>query len=228
MRRLIYFADDRVNLITILFLFWAMYWGLNGFDKFFNGKSELLLDNWATQATVVDLKDDGSPNNPVYKIQPSARVGWFGVNRDDKMAMYFRTLYMPRWLAIFALYFFATAEIILGFMFLALFFWGLVGEERRESGQNFFSDRTIHRLAFKGSVLIFVVFSTGDILFGDRMELWEHGTFLVMTLVTYDMWYQADQFFLKLRKQRLAGVDDDDDSNSRQASSYNLNTDQME
>ena len=122
MRRLIYFLDDKVNLITVLFLFWAFYWGLNGFDKFFNGKSELELGSWATKGTIVDLKEDGSPNKPVYKIQPSSKVGWFGVNRDDKMAMYFRTLHMPRWAAIGSLYFFAIAEIILGFMFFALFF----------------------------------------------------------------------------------------------------------
>lgn len=225
MKKLIYLFDDKVNLITVLFLFWAFYWGLNGFDKFFNGKSELLLDGWATKGTIVDLKDDGSPNKPVYKIQPSAKVGWFGVNRDDKMAMYFRTLHMPRWVAIGSLYFFAIAEIILGLMFLALFFWQLKPEDSREGSVNMFSDRTVHRIAFKGSVLIFVAFSAGDILFGDRMELWEHGTFLVMTLVTYDMWFKADQFFLELRKKRLSGVDDSDDDNSRQASSYHLNED---
>ncbi len=186
----------------------------------------MLLEGWATSGTIVDLKDDGSPNKPVYKIQPSARVGWFGVNRDDKMAMYFRTLHLPRWVAIASLYFFAVAEIILGFMFLTLFFWGLMDEDKRESVRNMYSDRTVHRLAFKGSVLIFVAFSTGDILFGDRMELWEHGTFLVMTLVTYDMWYRSDQFFLELRRKRLAGIDDDDVTNSRQASSYNLKTDE--
>ena len=195
---------------------------LNGFDKFFNGSSELLTESWATQGTIVDLKEDGSPGKPVYKIQPSAKVGWFGVNRDDKMAMYFRTLHLPRWFALANLYFFAIIEIVLGFMFLALFLWNLQSEEEREGRVNFFSDRTIHRVAFKGSVLIFVAFSIGDILFGDRTELWEHGTFLVMTLITYDMWYQADQFFLKLRRDRLAGIDDEDDENSRQASSYHL------
>ena len=121
MRKTLYFLDDKLNLITILFLFWAFYWGLNGFDKFFNGSSELILDSWATQSTIVDLKEDGSPNKPVYKIQPSAKIGWFGVNRDEKMAMYFHTLYLPRWVAIASLYFFAIAEIILGFIFLALF-----------------------------------------------------------------------------------------------------------
>ncbi|NNE67534.1 MAG: hypothetical protein HKN33_13300 [Pyrinomonadaceae bacterium] len=222
MKKLVYFLDDKINLITVLFLFWSFYWGLNGLDKFFNGKSELLLAGWATKGTIVDLKEDGSPNKPVYKIQPSAKVGWFGVNRDDKMAMYFRTLHMPRWVAIASLYFFAVAEIILGLMFFALFLWGLRHEDVRESSVNMFSDRTVHRLAFKGSVLIFVAFSAGDILFGDRMELWEHGTFLVMTLVTYDMWYKSDRFFLELRRKRLEGIDDDDLDNSRQASSYKL------
>ena len=41
-------------------------------------------------------------------------------------------------------------------------------------------------------MLVFVIFSAGDILFGDRIELWEHGTFLVMCLMTYNAWYKVD------------------------------------
>lgn len=73
-------------------------------------------------------------------------------------------------------------------MFLSLFLWELRHGDSLETKKSMFSDRTVQRLAFKGSVLISVAFSAGDILFGDRMELGEHGVFLVMTLVTYDMW----------------------------------------
>lgn len=44
------------------------------------------------------------------------------------------------------------------------------------------------RLVFKLSMFIFLVFSVGDILFGDRQELWEHGTFMVLTLLTYQLY----------------------------------------
>ena len=74
----------------------------------------------------------------------------------------------------------------------------------RQSQFPLFVDRTIHRLAFKGSILVFVVFSVGDILFGDRAELWEHGTFLVLCLVTYDLWFRTDSFLLDLSKKEAA------------------------
>ena len=37
-------------------------------------------------------------------------------------------------------------------------------------------------------MFIFLAFSVGDILFGDRQELWEHGTFMVLTLLTYQLY----------------------------------------
>ncbi len=43
----------------------------------------------------------------------------------------------------------------------------------------------MHRLALKTGIFLFTVFSIGDILFGDRAELWEHGTFMILTLITY-------------------------------------------
>ncbi len=220
MKRIIYLIDSKINLITILFLFWTLFWGLNGFDKFFNGTSQLIKERWASQGFLVD-KD----KNVVYSIQPSERVGWYGVSRDAKFANYFRTLHLPPVIATVSLYFFAILEIIIA----ALFFWLFIRQfydhkdEETEGKKSLIADRTIHRLIFKASIWIFIAFLTGDILFGDRIEVWEHGTYLAMTLVTYDLWYRTDQFFLELKKQKRASGEDEEFS--PQASSYNFKVD---
>ncbi len=217
MKKIIYLIDSKINLITILFLFWTLFWGLNGLDKFFNNKSQLITERWASQGFLVD-KD----KNPVYSIQPSEKIGWYGVNRDAKFMNYFRTLHLPPEVATVTLYFFAILEIIIA----ALFFWLFVRQffdykaEESDGKISLIEDRTIHRLIFKISIWIFIAFITGDILFGDRIEVWEHGTYLAMTLVTYDLWYRTDQFFLEQRKQKR-----ESDDESLQASSYNLKVD---
>lgn len=216
MKSLIYLFDHRLNLITLILLFWFIFWGLNGFDKFFNGRNEVNLENWSTSGRVVDL--DG---NIKYKIKPYLPKGWFGINYEDKVTNYFKTLGVPRYAAIAMLYTYAVFEILISFLFLALFIWQMLPEER-EDKKNMFSDRTLHRIAFKASVFMFVIVSVAYQLFGDRAGLWETGTYLAMTLIAYDLWYRSDRFFLDLRKKRLAGIDDEDDSNSHQASAYSL------
>lgn len=219
MKKIIYAIDSKINLITILFLFWTLFWGLNGFDKFFNNKSQLITERWASQGFLVD-KD----KNVVYSIQPSEKIGWYGVNRDAKFANYFRTLHLPPSVASAMLYFFAILEIILA----TLFFWLFIRqffdhkEEENDGKISLIEDRTIHRLIFKASIWIFIAFIMGDILFGDRIEVWEHGTYLAMTLVTYDLWYRTDKFFLEQKKQRREA---DESEESLQASSYNLKVD---
>ncbi|MEO6588775.1 MAG: hypothetical protein ABIP06_05555 [Pyrinomonadaceae bacterium] len=217
MKKFIYLIDKKINLITILFLFWTLFWGLNGFDKFFNGTSQMIKERWASQGYLVD-KD----KKVVYSIQPSEKIGWYGVNRDAKFINYFRTLNLPPTVAVISLYFFAILEIILAILFFWLFIRQFFDHTKKASDgkTSLIEDRTIHRLIFKGSIWIFIAFITGDILFGDRVEVWEHGTFLIMTLVTYDLWYRTDQFFLDLRKQKIA----DGKEFSPQASSYNLKT----
>jgi len=220
MKRIIYLIDSKINLITILFLFWTLFWGLNGFDKFFNGSSQLIKERWASQGVLVD-KD----KNVVYSIQPSEKIGWYGVSRDAKFANYFRTLNLPQMVATVTLYFFAILEIIIA----ALFFWLFVRQffdykdEAAEGKKSLIADRTVHRLIFKASIWIFIAFITGDILFGDRIEVWEHGTYLAMTLVTYDLWYRTDQFFIELKKQKLSSGDDGEFS--PQSSAYNFKAD---
>lgn len=216
MKSLIYFFDQRLNLITLLLLFWALFWGLDGFDKFFDGEPEILFEKWASKGSVVD-----ADNNVIYTIQPLNPVGWFGVNYEDQMASYFKTIHVNRNTAIGLTYTFAVFEILVGFLFLLLFVWQLLPEER-EDKKSMFSDRTLHRLAYKASVILFLVLSIAYQIFGDRTRLWEVGTYMLMTLIAYDMWYRTDRFLFDLRRQRLAGIDDDDDTNSVQASAYNL------
>ena len=210
MKRLIYYLDNHINLITILFLFWTFFWGLNGFDKFFNGTSVPNLDPSAASQVLVNDKGE-----VVYTVQPSQKIGWYGVNRDDKFANYFDRLHLPASVATVSLYFFAILEIVLAALFFLLFLKQFSRfDPERDKSINLFSDRTIHRLVFKASIWIFIAFLTGDILFGDRAEVWEHGTFLLMTLVTYDLWYRTDQFFLEMQEQG------DQSDLSVQASSY--------
>ena len=216
MRRLLYWLDHRFNLMTLLLLFWALFWGLNGFDKFFDGDMEILHERWASRGSVVDMS-----GNVAYTIQPLNPVGWFGVNYDNQMASYFKAIHVPRHVALGLVYTYAVFEILVGFLFLLLFLWQLQPEER-EDKKNLFTDRTMHRLAYKASVIMFVILSVAYQLFGDRARLWETGTYLAMTLIAYDMWYRTDRFMLELRRKRLAGIDDDDDTNSAQASAYNL------
>lgn len=220
MKRIIYSIDSKINLITILFLFWTLFWGLNGFDKFFNGTSQIIKERWASQGFLVD-KD----KNIAYSIQPSEKIGWYGVNRDAKFINYFKTLHLPPIVATVSLYFFAILEIILAFLFFWLFirqFYDHTDEEN-DGKISLIEDRTIHRLIFKGSIWIFVAFIAGDILFGDRAEVWEHGTFLAMTIVTYDLWYRTDQFFIELKKQKRDS--DTNEAVSPQAFSYDLKKD---
>ncbi|MSP15155.1 MAG: hypothetical protein EXR73_00855 [Myxococcales bacterium] len=193
MSSLIRWLDRHTNLMRILYVFWMLFWGLNGADKFFNDKQRPNLSAYAASSVLVDNRT----KLPVYTQHPIEPTGVFGVTRDNKMAGYFARLGVPREVAIGCLNLFAVAEILLGLGFGALALWSLLplAERSRTSGLwGIFTDRTVHRLCFKGSALIFVVFSAGDTLFGDRIELWEHGTFMLLTLITYDLWYRTDQF----------------------------------
>lgn len=216
MKKLIYLFDQRLNLVTLLLLFWALFWTLDGLDKFFDAETEILHEKWASKGTVID-----NQGNVVYTIQPLNNVGWFGVNYENQMASYFKTIHVSRGAAIGLTYAFAVYEILTGLLFLILFIWQLL-PEKREDKENFFTNRTLHRIAYKSSVILFVILSVAYQIFGDRTRLWEVGTYMLMTLIAYDMWYRTDRFMLEVRRQRLAGIDDGDDTNSDQASAYNL------
>ncbi len=196
LKQMLYKLDSKVNLVVILFLFWSVFWGLNGGDKFFNGDFIPNTESWSAKGVLVNDQGDVE-----FTLHPMEVEGWYGVNRDSKMINYFQNLAIPSGVALGMLYGIAIFEIILGATFFALFIWSLMPEEKK-STVGMFADRTVHRLAFKGSVAIFVMFSAGDTLFGDRTELWEHGTFIVLCLITYDMWYRVDRFFIENRKKQ--------------------------
>jgi len=192
-KKLIFWLDRKTPLMLILLLFWASFWGLNGLDKFFDGSSEPNLES--TKGVLVD--SDGEIALKLYSVEPQ---GFFGVSRDNKMVHYCQRLHLPRGLALTSLYGFAIIECMLGLGFFVLVVWSLLPRKtrlRKDGLWELFSARVIHRLCFKGGLAVFLVFCVGDILFGDRMELWEHGTFMILTLVTYDMWYRTDQFMVQ-------------------------------
>jgi hypothetical protein len=215
MTKIVYRIDERVNLVVILFLFWALFWGLNGGDKFFNGQWVRYMGRETHKAELVDSR--GGVSYKFYTMHPT---GWYGVNRDVQLIDYFKRLYLPKELALISLYSIGAFELLLCLIFSSLFVWSVLPEQMRESKAGLFADRTIHRLAFKGSILIFMIFSVGDILFGDRTELWEHGTFIILCLYTYDVWYRSDQFFIKMRRGKIASDSQEADTRSIQATEY--------
>jgi len=116
-------------------------------------------------------------------------VGWYGVSRNKKMVDYFSRLYLPAWAAYVVTYGIGIAEILIGLLFFYLLIY-----EFTESRPYVVKIRILHRLAFKSSIMVFVAFTICDILIGDRVELWEHGCYLTLLLVSYDLWYRTDRY----------------------------------
>lgn len=94
---------------------------------------------------------------------------FFGVTRDAKFVDYFARIGLGAPVALASLYTCAVVELILSALFAAALWTG---------------SALLARLALKGSLLVFFTFSMADVLFGDRAELWEHATFLVLVLTS--------------------------------------------
>ena len=161
--------NQALSGITVIIIFWGLFWLLNGLDKFFNGSSTPNLETFSTNSVLVAPNDR---NTIVYEIHPTEPIGWFGVNRDAKMIGYFNRLGLNKNLAIGSLYLIACVEILVGLGFL----YALAIKQKRNE---------IIRFTFKISMGIFFGFSIFDILCGDRTELWEHGTFLLLATIHY-------------------------------------------
>lgn len=97
---------------------------------------------------------------------------FFGVTRDAKFVDYFGNIGLPEPVAMFALYGIGVYELALG----VLFFLALLYLDRF---------KTLILTGLELSLGVFVVFSLGDILFGDRRELWEHGCYIFLVTVSY-------------------------------------------
>lgn len=175
--------DRRLDFILILYLFLSIFWLLNGLDKFFNGEDIVNMAEYAQTSVIVDTN-----GTVVYEVQGMNPDGWFGVNREAATIGYFERLGMPASWALGSLYSIAVVEVLLGLAFFSILFYKPLLPKAMEQAfeeNRVFATQTIHRLAFKVSCLIFVSFITMDILFGDRTELWEHGTFLILTAMIY-------------------------------------------
>jgi hypothetical protein len=189
MKGLLVQLDRRTKLMYILLLFWGLFWILNGGDKRFNGSNEPNAESWSKTAVLVD--DRGEITASIHPVNPQ---GLYGVNRNQKMIEYFDRIHLPSWVALGSLYGIGLLETAVGTLFLVLLAFSVRPRVPGGGLGQLFEDRTLHRLAFKTGVFIFLLFSVADILFGDRTELWEHGTFMVLTILTYDMWYRTDQW----------------------------------
>ena len=172
MKRLFVYLDDHVRVEYILYAFWASFWLLNGFDKFFGGEEIQLTEATRTIFDTGDVRE----------------VGWYGTTRDAKFIWYFEKLHLPAAAAQATLYSFAVLQIIVGTLFAAMLVFPR-------------SPAALHRVCFKASMIVFLVFCAGDILFGDRIELWEHGTFMILILVTYML------FLSRYEERHAAGGD---------------------
>ena len=158
-----------IPAITVITAFWGLFWLLNGLDKFYNGQNAPNLESFSTKGVMV------APDNRqeiIYEYHPTEPIGWFGVNRDAKMIGYFNRLGIDKNIALFSLYFIACIEILVGLGFL----YDVITRQRQYD---------LVRFMFKISMIIFFCFSIFDILCGDRMELWEHGTFLLLATIHY-------------------------------------------
>ena len=176
------FFDYYLQEVNFVYLFWAMFWLLNGLDKFFIGVGA------APDATCRFADGRETP------------CGWFGTDRASQIGAYFDKLLLPDWMGMATLYFFALLELAIGSLFLWMLFKSLFATGH--------VSHMWHRLAFKGSVLMFFLFSMGDILFGDRRELWEHGTFLVLVIITFGIYAYRDE----LRAHVLRDIQHDADT----------------
>jgi len=162
--------------VHVVYAFWSMYWGLNGLDKFFDGV--------------------GAPAGKAcaFANGRATPCGWFGTSRHEQITAYFDKLGMGEWTGPVFLYPIAVFEVVLGILFLMMLVQSLWGRSD--------VSHSVHRFAFMGSIIVFFLFAVGDILFGDRVELWEHATFMVLIVVTFGVYVYRNQ----LREQALGDV----------------------
>jgi len=168
--------------LALIMLFWMLFWGLNGLDKFFNGSFEPIIDDAVTQSVVIN------PSSGTIQsyVQPMHTVGLFGVNRNAKMIHFFSRIGVGERTALGVLYTIAVIEILISILFFIHLLMILLPKKS-------LTPLRVTR-TFLLCFLLFTLFTAGDIVFGERIELWEHVTFMVMVLMSY-------QFALKLLEE---------------------------
>ena len=179
--------DKRVQLLSILLLFWTIVWLGNGFDKFFNGTMVYDTDTNIAKYAILNAETLELESYVMgFRI-----MGFYGANRDAKFKAYFSQSGLSEEVSQVFLYAISIYEIILGFTFLYLFVRGIWDINHAYNKRSLYGSRTIHRLAFKASSLIWLAFIFADLMWGDRFEHFEHSTFFILQLMTYYLFIQS-------------------------------------
>jgi hypothetical protein len=121
----------------IVVVYWAIFWLLNGLDKFFNSKY------------------------------------FFGVEWTDEFVESFETINISSDLAIASLNVVGILEIVLGLVFA----YALI---------NVAGKANIIRFGLIGTLMLFTLFTTGDILFGAGDEKLEHAMYILLAIVSLE------------------------------------------
>lgn len=163
----------RLNWATLLLTMWAGFWVLNSGDKLLNGSWEPMMERGVTSHAVV------SDGEVIATLQPYHSKGGYGVNRDTKMEIFFGRIGLPKWTSQIALYGTAFMELVVALYFLTSLVMVLIDFRYQHNNQVYISNHS-HMMAG----MIFVMFIFGDILFGERVELWEHCCFLCTVILS--------------------------------------------
>ncbi|MEM1365401.1 MAG: hypothetical protein AAGH82_06575 [Pseudomonadota bacterium] len=116
---------------------------------------------------------------------------WYGNDRVEKFGMYFDRLAFPEMMIVPTLVFAGIVEIAIA----GVFFYALRELIRQQPGAVRWAD-----FAVALSVICFLGFAIFDVVVGDRVELWEHSTYVGVLLISY-LTMAAEVFFNHLQKQ---------------------------
>jgi hypothetical protein len=107
---------------------------------------------------------------------------WYGDHRDLKFITYFASIHLPAPVALIVLHSLGVIETLLGIGFLTALLSRKI-------------PLVFSQIYFKASILIFLLYSIGDIIFGDRAELLEHGTYLALIMICFAffLWKGSDE-----------------------------------
>ena len=139
MTKLIIRLDRRIGLVTILYLFFALMWLGNGFDKFFDGKMEHDTNPNVAKFAVLDPET----GELEYRIQKYRIQGIYGSNRSEAFREYFGQLGLSYETSQFFLYFISVIEIILGLVFLYIFLRTVLQYDHLYEKRTLFGTRTL-------------------------------------------------------------------------------------
>ncbi|MBV9706291.1 MAG: hypothetical protein JO125_02645 [Chloroflexi bacterium] len=129
--------NARLTSRSLLLAFFAIFWLLNGFDKF--------LDRYPF---------------------------WFGAVHGVSLTDYFAHIHMPAQIALIILYSMGFLEMLLGMCFISSL---LISRSLR---------LLLSQISLKASILMFCLYSIGDILFADRADMLEHGIYVTPIIIS--------------------------------------------